>query len=79
IRIVPQFFQQQKSTYKLNDFKHLINKKQVLILFSGPTGSGKSTIMYQMVSYSKKALNLNVISIDDHVDIQIPGIVQINV
>lgn len=79
IRIVPQFFQPQKSTYKFNDFKHLINKKQGLLLFSGPTGSGKSTLMYQMVSYANKALNLNVISIEDPVEMQIPGIVQINV
>lgn len=79
IRIVPQFFQPQKSTYKFNDFKHLMNKKQGLLLFSGPTGSGKSTLMYQMVSYANKALNLNVISIEDPVEMQIPGIVQINV
>ena len=72
-------FQQQKSTYKFNDFKHLMNKKQGLLLFSGPTGSGKSTLMYQMVSYANKALNLNVISIEDPVEMQIPGIVQINV
>lgn len=48
-------------------------------MFSGPTGSGKSTLMYQMVSYANKALNLNVISIEDPVEMQIPGIVQINV
>ncbi len=35
--------------------------------------------MYQMVSYANKALNLNVISIEDPVEMQIPGIVQINV
>ena len=78
IRIVPQFFQQQKSTYKFNDFKHLMNKKQGLLLFSGPTGSGKSTLMYQMVSYANKALNLNVISIEDPVEMQIPGINYVN-
>ncbi len=56
-----------------------MNKKQGLLLFSGPTGSGKSTLMYQMVSYANKALNLNVISIEDPVEMQIPGSVQINV
>lgn len=48
-----------------------MNKKQGLLLFSGPTGSGKSTLMYQMVSYANKALNLNVISIEDPVEMQI--------
>ncbi|MDN8999704.1 ATPase, T2SS/T4P/T4SS family, partial [Staphylococcus aureus] len=77
--IVPQFFQQQKSSYKFYDFKHLMNKILGLLLFSGPTGSGKSTLLYQMVSYANKALNLYVISIVDPVEMQIPGIVQINV
>lgn len=79
IRIVPQYFQNEKSFYQFRDFKHLMNKKQGLLLFSGPTGSGKSTLMYQMVTYAFKELNLNVISIEDPVEVQIPGITQINV
>ena len=42
-----------------------MNKKQGLILFSGPTGSGKSTLMYQMINYSKDQLNLNIITVED--------------
>ena len=42
-----------------------MNKKQGLILLSGPTGSGKSTLMYQLVKYAKDNLNLNIITIED--------------
>jgi Tfp pilus assembly pilus retraction ATPase PilT len=38
------------------------------IWVTGPTGSGKSTLMYQMVMYAQKELNLNVISIEDPVE-----------
>ncbi|MBO1197940.1 type II/IV secretion system protein [Staphylococcus simiae] len=79
IRIVPQYLQNQQSPYNFNDFKHLMNKKQGLLLFSGPTGSGKTTLMYQMVAFANKELNLNVVSIEDPIEIQLPGIVQVNV
>lgn len=79
IRIVPQYFQNKKETYEFNDFKHLMNKKQGLLLFTGPTGSGKSTLMYQMVMYAQKELNLNVISIEDPVEQILKGITQISV
>ncbi|BBD89917.1 competence type IV pilus ATPase ComGA [Staphylococcus caprae] len=79
IRIVPQYFQQKRESYEFNDFKHLMNKKQGLLLFSGPTGSGKSTLMYQMVMHAHKNLNLNVISIEDPVEQLLDGITQISV
>ena len=43
IRIVPQYFQTKRESYEFKDFKHFMKKKQGLLLFSGPTGSGKST------------------------------------
>ena len=41
IRIVPQYFQTTRESYEFKDFKHFMKKKQGLLLFSGPTGSGK--------------------------------------
>ena len=64
IRIVPQYFQTKRESYEFKDFKHFMKKKQGLLLFSGPTGSGKSTLMYQMVLYAHQNLNLNVISVE---------------
>ncbi len=54
IRIVPQYFQSKKETYEFKDFKHFMNKKQGLLLFTGPTGSGKSTLMYQIYVCTKR-------------------------
>lgn len=79
IRIVPQYFQQHKTCYQFNDFKQFMNKKQGLLLLSGPTGSGKSTLMYQMVLYAQQELNLNVITIEDPVEQLISGITQVSV
>ncbi|MCA1444963.1 Flp pilus assembly complex ATPase component TadA, partial [Ensifer sp. IC4062] len=67
IRITPQYFQNAKA-HSVLDIKSNMEKKQGLILFSGPTGAGKSTLMYQMVVYAKKKLNLNIITIEDPVE-----------
>lgn len=53
IRIIPQYFQKQSHGSGIKSLYRLMNKKQGLILFSGPTGSGKSTLMYHMVMYAK--------------------------
>lgn len=79
IRIVPQYFQTKRESYEFKDFKHFMKKKQGLLLFSGPTGSGKSTLMYQMVLYAHQKLNLNVISVEDPVEQILNGITQISV
>ena len=79
IRIIPQYFQAKKEYKEFNDFKHLVNKKQGLILLTGPTGSGKSTLMYQMVLHAYKELNLNVITIENPVEQLLKGITQISI
>ncbi|MCE5089780.1 competence type IV pilus ATPase ComGA [Staphylococcus devriesei] len=79
IRIIPQYFQCKKEYKDFKDFKYLMNKKQGLILFTGPTGSGKSTLMYQMVLYAHEELNLNVISIENPVEQLIKGITQVSI
>ncbi|MEJ7218280.1 competence type IV pilus ATPase ComGA [Staphylococcus gallinarum] len=79
IRIIPQFFSEPKRSSELLDLYRLMNKKQGLILLSGPTGSGKSTLMYQLVKYAKDNLNLNIITIEDSVETLIQGITQVSI
>lgn len=79
IRIIPQFFSEPKRSSELLDLYRLMNKKQGLILLSGPTGSGKSTLMYQLVKYAKDNLNLNIITIEDPVETLIQGITQVSI
>lgn len=78
IRITPQYFQ-NISLKSTSDICNVMEKKQGLILFSGPTGAGKSTLMYQMVLYAKQALNLNIITIEDPVEQLLNGVTQISV
>lgn len=71
-------FVKKRESYEFEDFRHLMNKKQGLLLLSGPTGSGKSTLMYQMVMHAHQQLNLNVISVEDPVEQLLDGITQIS-
>ncbi len=79
IRIIPQYFQKQSQVNNIDNLYRLMNKKQGLILFSGPTGSGKSTLMYNMVLYAKEHLNLNIITVEDPVERLVKGITQISI
>ncbi|MCG3398979.1 competence type IV pilus ATPase ComGA [Staphylococcus massiliensis] len=79
IRITPQYFQDEKRYHSHQPLLKLMHKKQGLILFSGPTGAGKSTLMYQMVKYALNHLNRNIITIEDPVEQLIEGITQISV
>lgn len=79
IRIVPHYFDPQQQPLNFSYLYNLMNKKQGLLLFTGPTGSGKSTSMYHMSMYAKEQLNLNVITIEDPVERIINGITQISV
>ncbi|MGN5881859.1 competence type IV pilus ATPase ComGA [Staphylococcus simulans] len=79
IRVSPQYFTNEYESEGPKHFHHLMNKKQGLILFTGPTGSGKSTMMYEMVTFAKETLNLNIITVEDPVEKRISGITQISV
>ena len=60
----------------------LINKMikipQGIILISGPTGSGKTTTLYTLLS-EKNTDEVNIITIEDPVEIRIPGLNQVQV
>ncbi len=62
----------------LEYFKKLINEPHGIILVTGPTGSGKSTTLYSLL----EAINdrhKKIITVEDPVEYQIPGITQIQV
>lgn len=52
-----------------------ISRPYGLILISGPTGSGKSTTLYSMLNEVDKE-GSNVVSLEDPVEYQIPGVTQ---
>ncbi len=56
----------------LDDF---LRKKEGALLLAGPTGSGKTTTMYAVV-HELASKNLNVVSVEDPIELPIPGITQ---
>ncbi|MGL5568429.1 MAG: GspE/PulE family protein [Cetobacterium sp.] len=60
----------------LKKLKQVLNKKSGLLLFCGPTGSGKTTTLYSIVNYLEKE-NTNIITIEDPIEYQFCNINQI--
>ncbi|MFH1552643.1 MAG: GspE/PulE family protein [Candidatus Omnitrophota bacterium] len=60
----------------LADFKKALSKPFGIILVTGPTGSGKSTTLYSVLS-EMNVPEKNIITIEDPVEYQVAGITQI--
>lgn len=63
------------SAENLKTIKEGINRPYGLVLISGPTGSGKSTTLYSMLGAVDRD-GSNVVSLEDPVEYQIPGVTQ---
>ncbi|MGM0419628.1 MAG: GspE/PulE family protein [Bacillota bacterium] len=59
-------------------YKKLIRVNQGLILFTGPTGSGKSTTLLATISELNQP-DLNIITLEDPVEIRLPSVNQLYV
>ena len=84
IRILPQKYQipiEQLSLYPSSAKKllALLMYSHGLMIFTGPTGSGKTTTLYSLVHHCSVALNRNVITLEDPVEKQHEDLVQIQV
>lgn len=69
----------EKLGFEKNDletFRQTIRKPYGLILITGPTGSGKTTTLYSALN-EIKGEHLNVTTIEDPVEYQMPGINQV--
>lgn len=62
----------------LEVFRKIISQPYGIILVTGPTGSGKSTTLYAALQEIAKP-QLNILTIEDPVEYQVPGISQIQV
>tara|TARA_B110000014_G_scaffold264255_1_gene264420 strand:+ start:8982 stop:10700 length:1719 start_codon:yes stop_codon:yes gene_type:complete len=63
---------------KLTTFRKWINQPYGMIIISGPTGSGKSTTLYAALQEIMSD-SINITTVEDPVEYQIPGINQIQV
>lgn len=67
------------SSEAAKQLEHMIMRKQGIVLFSGPTGCGKSTTMYSLVNYCSEQLAKHVISMEDPVENHHQNMLQIQV
>jgi type IV pilus assembly protein PilB len=63
----------------LNEYQDIIKNKSGLILVCGPTGSGKTTTLYSTIVHLNKNFDNNVITVEDPVEYQLPGVNQMPV
>ena len=62
----------------INQFKETVKRPHGMILVTGPTGSGKSTTLYSVLSELNQPTR-NLITIEDPVEYQVEGITQVQV
>ena len=62
----------------LEDFNNLLGNSNGVILITGPTGSGKSTTMYTMISKLNKE-DVNIITLEDPIEYDVDGVNQVQV
>lgn len=60
-------------------FEGVLASPQGLTLLTGPTGSGKSTTLYAAIRYLQELRPLNIITVENPIEYEIPGIFQAEV
>lgn len=66
------------SKENLQKLDRIINNPYGIMLVTGPTGSGKSTTLYTLLSELNKS-NVNVVTVEDPVEYTLEGVNQVNV
>lgn len=66
------------SEYNLRMFKSLIKLSSGIVTITGPVNSGKSTLLYSILSYLNRE-NVNIVTIEDPIEMKITGINQMQV
>lgn len=66
------------STHNLDTLKRCIRRPEGIIVVTGPTGSGKTTTLYSVLSYIN-SIDVNIMTLEDPVEYQLPLIRQTNV
>jgi len=60
-------------------FDRVLREPHGLVLLTGPTGSGKTTTLYAAIQELLKGDALNIITVEDPIEYEIPGVVQAEV
>jgi len=62
----------------LKEIEKMINRPEGLIIFTGPTGSGKTTSLYSILS-SIRSEEIKIITVEDPPEVELPGVVQCSI
>ena len=60
------------------EFRKKLNKRNSITIIAAPTGEGKTTTLYSIIDYLNSP-NINITTIEDPVEIRIPGLNQIEI
>ena len=60
-------------------FRRTLDHPHGLVLLTGPTGGGKTTTLYAAIRRLLESAPLNIISVEDPIEYEIPGIAQVEV
>lgn len=66
------------SEHNVRLLKRLLKRPEGIIIVTGPTGSGKTTTLYSILSYIN-SVDVNIMTLEDPVEYQLPMIRQTNV
>lgn len=66
------------SEHNLNTLKRCLKRPEGIIVVTGPTGSGKTTTLYSVLSYIN-SIDVNIMTLEDPVEYQLPLIRQTQV
>lgn len=75
---IPTLFDLGLGGPQLKDIEEAITKPYGIILITGPTGSGKTTTLYSILSRLNKP-SVNILTLEDPVEYQIVGINQVQI
>ena len=75
---IPTLQELGMSGVALKNLQTAVTKPHGIVLVTGPTGSGKTTTLYSILS-RLNVINVNIITLEDPVEYEIPGLNQVQV
>jgi len=75
---IPTLESMELTELQFNALTQALSQHQGTILLSGPTGSGKTTTLYSLIS-RRRSPEVNIVTVEDPIEYQLPGINQVQV
>lgn len=63
---------------QLKEIERMVERPEGLVVFTGPTGSGKTTSLYSILS-AIRSEEIKIITVEDPPEVEIPGVIQCSI